>query len=170
MPANIFSQIIMTRKTELLEIDDDESDMLHSILSKLPKALDLENLIHRTRTLFERYPPERLPNQTWRQVSSNSVLKTTRNPQALAMQSLQEGEHLFAKHAAEIRMHDALVGTQKRIQALASRYRRPARWTGAAILIAVLAWCMREDSAAIVFRLLGRARNTAWGVVRAFAP
>lgn len=160
----------MTRKTELLEIDEDESDILHSILQKLPKPLDIENLIRRTRTLFERYPPEQLPNRTWRQVSSNSVLKTTRDPQALAMQSLQEGEQFLAKHAAEIRRHDALVETKKRIQALAYRCRRPARWTGAAILIAVLALCMRGDNASMIFRLLGRARNTAWGVVRAFAP
>lgn len=160
----------MTRKKELLEIDHDEPDMLHFILSKLPKPLDLENLIHRTRTLFERFPPEQLPTRAWRRVSSNSVLKTTRNPQALAMQSLRDGEQFFEKHAAEIRRHDALVGTRKRIQALAYRYRGPAKLTGAAVLIAVLALCMRGDNAAMVFRLLGRARNTAWGVIRAFAP
>lgn len=168
--ANIFSQIIMTRKKELLEIDYDEPEMLHSILSKLPKPLELENLIHGTRTLFGRYPPERLPNGAWRRVSSNSVLKTTPNPQALSMQSLREGEQLFEKHATEIRRYDALVSARKRIGALAYRYRRPARWTGAAVLIAVLALCMRGDSAGIVFRSLGRVHNTAWGLFKPLAP
>lgn len=170
MPVYLFATIVMTRKKELLEIDHDEPEMLHSILSKLPKPLELENLIHGTRTLFGRYPPERLPNGAWRRVSSNSVLKTTPNPQALSMQSLREGEQLFEKHATEIRRYDALVSARKRIGALAYRYRRPARWTGAAVLIAVLALCMRGDSAGIVFRSLGRVHNTAWGLFKPLAP
>lgn len=129
----------MSRKNELLEIDHDEPEMLHSILSKLPKPLDLEGLIRSTRDLFKRYPPEHLPNRVWRRVSSHSVLKTTRDSHALATQTLQDGERLFQKQAAEIRRQDALKYAKQRVQALAYRYRRPVQWTGAAILVAALA-------------------------------
>lgn len=129
----------MSRKDELLEIDHDEPEMLHSILSKLPKPLDLEGLIQKARTLFKQYPPEHLPNRVWWSVSSSSVLKTTRNLHTLATQSLQDGERLFQKQAAEIRRQDAYKHAKQRTQALAYRYRRPVRWTGAAILVALLA-------------------------------
>lgn len=137
--ANVCGKIVMSRKPELLEIDQDEPEMLHSVLSKLPKPLDLEGLIRRTRALFRSHPPERLPNRIWRTVSSNSVLKTTRDPHALAAQTLQDGERLFQKQSAEIRRQDAVRYAKQRIQALAHRYRRPAQWTGAAILVAMLA-------------------------------
>lgn len=137
--ANTRIKIVMSRKKELLEIDHDEPEMLHSILSKLPKPLDLEGLIQKARTLFKKYPPEQLPNRVWRSISSNSVLKTTRNPHSLATQTLQDGKRLFQKQAAEIQRQDAYKYAKQRVQALAYRYRRPARWTGAAILVAVLA-------------------------------
>lgn len=129
----------MSRKKELLEIDHDEPEMLHSILSKLPKPLDLEGLIRSTRALFRKYPPELLPNRVWRTVSPNSVLKTTRDPHVLAAQTLQDGERLFKKQSAEIQRQDAVKYAKQRIQALARRHRRLAQWTGAAILVAVLA-------------------------------
>ena len=145
--------------------------MLHSILSKLPKPLDLEGLISKTRTLFTRYPPERLPNRAWSRVSSYSVLKTTRNPQALAAQTLAEGEQLYEKHAAEIRRHDMLVKVQQRTYALARKYRRPARWTGAAIAVAVVALYMRRaDGAVRIVEMLGRLGDTAWRFVGSLAP
>ncbi|CZT19921.1 related to GTPase-activating protein gyp10 [Ramularia collo-cygni] len=139
LPVYLFATIVMSRKDELLEIDHDEPEMLHSILSKLPKPLNLEGLIRSARDLFAQFRPEQLPNRVWWSVSSHSVLKTTRDARALATQDLQDGERHFAKHAAEIQTRDALRYAKQRLQALAHRYRRPARWTGAAILVAVLA-------------------------------
>lgn len=165
----------MSRKKELLEIDHDEPEMLHSILSKLPKPLDLEGLIHRTQTLFTTYPPEQLPNRAWRRVSSYSVLKTTRDPQALSTQSLQEGEQLFAKQAAEIQRQDAVKQVRQRLQALAYQYRRPAKWTGTAILVAALALYLGRTTNGSVglgylTSLVRRLSHVAWDVARTFAP
>ncbi|KXT06702.1 hypothetical protein AC578_8531 [Pseudocercospora eumusae] len=167
--------IVMSRKKELLEIDHDEPEMLHSILSKLPKPLDLEGLIHRTQTLFTTHPPEQLPNRAWRRVSSYSVLKTTRDPHALSTQTLQEGEQLFAKQAAEIQRQDAVKQLRQRMQALAYQYRRPAKWTGTAILVAALALYLgrtTNTSVALGYltSLARRLGHVAWDVARTFAP
>ncbi|KAF2207617.1 hypothetical protein CERZMDRAFT_50779 [Cercospora zeae-maydis SCOH1-5] len=166
VPVYLFAAIVITRKKELLEIDHDEPEMLHSILSKLPKPLHLEALITKTRNLFETYPPERLPHRAWRRVSAYSVLKTTRDPQALAAQSLSEGEQLYEKHAAEIRRHDMLIQVQQRTYALARKYRRPAKWTGAAIAVAVLALYMRRaDGAVRLVEMLSQWGDTTWRFV-----
>lgn len=122
-----------------MEVDRDDPDMLHFILSKLPKPLDLDGLISRTDALYKGCPPERLPNQAWKQVSAYSVLKTARDPRKLVTQTLADGESLFARHASQIRRQEQLNRIQQRLQALARRYRRPARWAGAAILVAAMA-------------------------------
>lgn len=133
------AQIVISRKKELLEIDHDEPEMLHSILSKLPKPLDLEGLISRTQALFKQFPPERLPGRTWSRISTYSVLKTTRDGHALAKQTLKDGEELFRKQAAVVRRQEQFKAFHQRTSALAYRYRRPAGWTGAAVLVALLA-------------------------------
>lgn len=122
-----------------MEVDRDDADMLHFILSKLPKPLDLDGLIRKTAQLYKECPPERLPNRAWKQVSAYSVLKTARVPRRLVAQSLADGESLFAKHASEIRRQERLHRMQQRLQALARRYQRPARWAGAAIFVAAVA-------------------------------
>ncbi|KAL8934249.1 MAG: hypothetical protein Q9211_005330, partial [Gyalolechia sp. 1 TL-2023] len=73
-----FAVIILSRREELFEIPADEPEMLHSILSKLPKPLDLEALITQTTSLYMDFPPERLPFRSWARISPFSVLKTTR--------------------------------------------------------------------------------------------
>jgi TBC1 domain family member 20 len=130
----------MSRKKELLEIDADEPEMLHAILSKLPKPLDLEHLITRTAKVFRQYPPEKLPGGAWRQVSAYSVLKTTHDHPELAKQTLEDGEEMFKKHDAEIRRREDWERRQKRIRMLVRQYRGPATFTGAAFLFAILAY------------------------------
>lgn len=120
--------------------------MLHSILSKLPKPLDLEGLISRTVELFKKYPPSRLPGRSWARVSSNSVLKTTQNFQKLTQQSLEDGERYFKQEAAEIRRKDALLLRQRQLNALVRRYRRPATWMGGAIFVALMAFYLRSPT------------------------
>lgn len=121
--------------------------MLHAILSKLPKPLDLEGLIRRTIELREKYPPARLPGRVWKRISSSSVLKTTQDFDALLGQSLEDGERFFQQEAAEIARRDALKARQQQIQALAWRYRRPAALTGGAVLVAVLGILLRRFDA-----------------------
>ncbi|KAL4997334.1 rab-GTPase-TBC domain-containing protein [Aspergillus recurvatus] len=75
----LFVAIVLSRRKELLEIPEDEPEMLHFTLSKLPQPLDLEGLIAGAVQLFRDYPPESLSFGSWRKVSSYSVLKTTRD-------------------------------------------------------------------------------------------
>lgn len=131
--------MIISRKNELLEIEAEEPEMLHSILSKLPKPLDLEYLIRRTIELYQQHPPEKLPGRIWAHVSSSSVLKTTHDFHKLSQQSLQDGERWFDREATAIRRRDDLQAKKQRLKAIALRYRRPAAWTSAAVLVAIFA-------------------------------
>lgn len=121
--------------------------MLHSILSKLPKPLNLEKLIAQTVELFEKHPPSRLPGRAWAQVSSNSVLKTTQEFRRLCQQTLEDGEKFFEKEAAEIRRRDALMQRQRQLRSLIRKYRRPASWFSGAVLVAVMALYFRGSNA-----------------------
>lgn len=99
-------KVVLQRRDELFEIPDDEPEMLHSILSKLPKPLDLEGLIANALQLLEKYPPEKL--STWGQISSKSVLKTSRragpfkNKDKFKHPNLKQAERLLVHQAAEV--------------------------------------------------------------------
>ena len=133
-----FAVIVLSRRDELFEIPADEPEMLHSVLSKLPKPLDLEALISRTMTLFTEHPPERLPFRAWSKVSVFSVLKTTRG--SISKQNLRDGEDLFAKQAAQLKREEQL----QRIKAVVWKYRRPAGGIGLAVLVGVLSYWLRR--------------------------
>ncbi|KAF8249897.1 hypothetical protein K440DRAFT_620328 [Wilcoxina mikolae CBS 423.85] len=96
-PLYLFAQIVTERKEELFEIPDDEPEMLHSILSKLPKPLDLEGWIARAIQLLKEEPPEKLT--TWRRVSHLSVLKTSRKSETL---TLTAAEEIFRKQSRQL--------------------------------------------------------------------
>ena len=130
-----FAVIILSRKKELFEVPAEEPEMLHFLLSKLPKPLDLEGLIARTMVLFSEHPPERLPWRSWSRISGFSVLKTTRAP--LDRQSIKEGEELFAKQAAQI---DAAKRRERRLSLL-WQYRRSL---GVAVTAVVLSFWLRR--------------------------
>ena len=72
------SQIILSRRDTVFEIEPTDTDMLLHILSKLPQPIDLEALIAHSLRLYSQYPPQKLPHGSWRRISSNSVLKTCR--------------------------------------------------------------------------------------------
>lgn len=74
------------------------------------------------------------------------MLKTTRNPQSLAKQTLQDGEVFFERHAAEITAQELRQKQLQRARVLAKRYRRPALATGTAVLAALLALYLRKSS------------------------
>lgn len=133
-----FAIIVLSRRDELFEIPADEPEMLHSVLSKLPKPLDLEALISRTMTVFHDHPPEQLPLRAWSRISSFSVLKTTRY--SIQMQSLQEGEEAFEMQVLELKR------AKLREHALATlwKYRRPVGSVGLTIFIGVLSFWLRR--------------------------
>ncbi|WEW58360.1 GTPase-activating protein gyp8 [Emydomyces testavorans] len=97
----LFASVILSRRKELLEIPVDEPEMMHFTLSKLPQPLDLEMLISNTMELYKRNPPETLPFRAWRNISRNSVLKTSRDLALRATAS--EAEALFEKQTRELR-------------------------------------------------------------------
>ncbi|KAL4911286.1 hypothetical protein BDW74DRAFT_142710 [Aspergillus multicolor] len=97
----LFVAIVLSRRKELLEIPEDEPEMLHFTLSKLPQPLDLEGLISRAVQLYRDHPPETLPFGAWRKLSSCSVLKTTRDD--LRTQSTSRAVELFQKQTNQLR-------------------------------------------------------------------
>ena len=142
LPIYLFAAVVLSRKSEILDWPSDEDELLLPILSKLPKDLDFDSLIRQTTSLFQKHPPNRLPGRTWSRVSSSSVLKTTRDFRALCSQTLQDGERFLANEKIEIRRREIWQARQ----ALLWQYRRPAAWTGTAMLTVVLAVYLRGNS------------------------
>ncbi|KAI1330849.1 rab-GTPase-TBC domain-containing protein [Xylariaceae sp. FL0255] len=118
----VFTQIVVRRRDELLA--HDEPDMLHFFLSKLPPDLDLDAVIADAAQLLKTYPPDSL--RAWRGILGASVLKTTRDPKALAGQSLLDGRAFFERQAAE------LVWAERREKVLHVAY------TNRALLLTIL--------------------------------
>lgn len=138
LPIYFYAAIILDREKELLEVPEDEPEMLHFTLSKLPQNLDIENLIVLTRDMMENYPPEKLPS--WRWVSSNSVLKTTRDPATLARQSIDYGEQLFQQQAKALNRQQMIEHLYKTARLRLWTYRRPAMYAAAVAVGALAVW------------------------------
>lgn len=136
----MFAQIVLRRSDELFETPADEPEMLHSILSKLPKPLDLETLIMNTVKLIETHPPGSL--RTWTSISQYSVLKTSRYPDQTATQTLEDGEIFFKKQVRELQWAEQ----RHRVLATIWEYRRPAGTIGLAVLVGVLSIWLRKSS------------------------
>lgn len=147
------------RKEELFEVPPDEPEMLHSILSKLPKPLNLEQLISQTVTLFEQHPPETLGS--WRGTSRYSTLRTARSAEQAANQSLSEGAALFENHARQLE-RDKL---RQKMLSEAWKYRRPAATAGLAICVGILSWWLRRSSGGMldsIFHHLFQRSGKIW--------
>ncbi|KAF2805094.1 uncharacterized protein BDZ99DRAFT_424309 [Mytilinidion resinicola] len=145
IPVYFFAVVVLARKDELLEIPPDEPEMLHSILCKLPKPLDLELLISNTTSLFDRHPPKSLSYRAWSRVSSYSVLKTTQIPSSVAKQTLEEGNTLFSKQEVEMRRAKAIQKAVNNVKRQAWLYRRPAGAFGLAVAVGLVAWWLGKS-------------------------
>lgn len=131
--------------------------MLHSVLSKLPKPLNLEKLISDTMDLFHRHPPPSLPGGAWHRVSGYSVLKTTHDPDQLSKQTLADGERFFAKQVSQLRRAELFI----KIQSQLWKHRRPVRGVSIALLVGLLSiWLARGSSVAVV--------HSWWQYIRAW--
>lgn len=137
----MFAQIVLNRREELFDTPSDESDILGSILSKLPQPLNLEALITDAVRLIERYPPETLKG--WRgSISDSSVLKTARSTSQCAGQSMEVGRLFFDQQVLEWQRAER----RKMVLAVMWKYRRPAGTVGLAVAFGVLAFWMRRHS------------------------
>lgn len=140
----MFSQIILQRTDELFETPSDEPEMLHSILSKLPKPLDLEKLVAETVTLYKDHPPETL--RRWRAISRSSVLKTTLGVDRAVSQTIEDGHMYFMRQVEEIKWAER----KKEVFVTLWKYRRPAGMVGMAVLVGVLAFWLRKRPAGVL--------------------
>ena len=162
-PIYLFASIILLRRDELLAIDGrEEPEVLQFTLQKLPQPLDLEDLIVRTVQLKDQHPPEKLPFGTWRKVSRNSVLKTTRDVNALQSQTLKDGEELFEKQARELKRQQAIERIVKTVRKAAWRYRRSAAFLSLTIVVAGVAWWLGRGQSRDQTFLTGIFRLRFW--------
>lgn len=148
-----FAVIVLSRREELFEIPADEPEMLHSVLSKLPKPLNLEALISETLTLFYNYPPEQLPARAWTKIPYCSVLKTTRG--SARTQTLKDGEILFEMQTLQLRRQELLKEAMIRIW----KYRRSIGGTGLAVVVGLISFWLRKR---------GLEGNIGFGIRRLF--
>lgn len=135
----MFAAIVLNRKEELFETEADEPEMLHSILSKLPKPLNFEKLIDDTAQLMDDHPPETL--RGWSSISKHSVLKTARWPLQVYKQTMEDGEKYFSKQVKELEREEMKKKVLKQIW----DNRRPALALGGAVLVALLAYQARKS-------------------------
>ena len=136
-----FAVVVLSRREELFDIPADEPEMLHSVLSKLPKPLDLEALIASTMSLYTDFPPEKYLFWSWVRVSPYSVLKTTRG-RSFRQQSLSDGADLFEKQVSQLRREQML----EQAKATLWKYRRPAGRAVLAIFVGVMAFWLRKNN------------------------
>ena len=142
VPVYFFAIIIRSRKDELLEVEEDEPEMLHSILSKLPKPLDLEDLIEQTIMLHTQNPPNTLPGLFWHRIDSDSVLKTTQPDKKVQAQTIDQGRRWFRSQQMTLKRRQ----TTSMISQAIWRYRRPVGSVGIAFTIAVIAILLRRET------------------------
>lgn len=125
--------------------------MLHFTLSKLPQPLNLEALILQTTNLYARHPPYTLPHRAWKRISSYSVLKTTHKRAELAKQTLEDGERLFARQAAQMRMDEIRQKLIKEVRTRAWMYRRPIFFSITVAVGLLALWLGKETNLASVY-------------------
>lgn len=140
----LFARIVLGRRAELFETPPSEPDMLHSILSKLPRPLDLDALVADAARLLARHPPHALGPAWHRGIEPHSVLKTARSTRDCAGQSEAVGAYFFAQHVLDLER----AARRERLLRAVWQYRRPAGAVGLAVLVGVLAYWMRRSAVA----------------------
>nr|XP_036575754.1 GTPase-activating protein gyp10 [Colletotrichum truncatum]KAF6782378.1 GTPase-activating protein gyp10 [Colletotrichum truncatum] len=129
----MFAQIVLDRRGELFDNDEDDPSMLHLILSKVPQTMDIEALISNTAALYERYPPDTLP--AWRSISKASSLKTARSVELCVKQTMDDGHVYFQKQLAELRS----LERRQKIMRVIWAYRKGAITVGFAAVVSLVA-------------------------------
>ena len=103
MPLYFFAAVVLSRREELLEIEKEDEDILHVMLSKLPQPFDIEFHIARSIELYERLPPGSLGSWEWWRISSSSVLKSSATLSDMQRLTLEDGRRYFALQEKELR-------------------------------------------------------------------
>lgn len=103
MPLYFFAAVVLSRRDELLEIEKEDEDILHVMLSRLPEPFNIEFHIARAIELYERLPPQSLDSWEWWCISSSSVLKTTSTLTGIRRLCIEDGERYFFQQEKEVR-------------------------------------------------------------------
>ncbi|CAG8925683.1 unnamed protein product [Penicillium salamii] len=151
----LFAAMILSRKNELLEIPEDEPEMLHFTLSKLPNPLDLDGHILRATQLFEDHPPESLPLRAWEHIPWCSVLKTSRD--RYRGTSVEDAVYLFNKQSQQIRNEER----KKQALGFLWKHRRSVGSIALAILVGTASFYIRRKGLdASIWSYVGRIQKT----------
>ncbi|CAG8261622.1 unnamed protein product [Penicillium salamii] len=151
----LFAAMILSRKKELLEIPEDEPEMLHFTLSKLPNPLDLDGHILRATQLFEDHPPESLPLRAWKHIPWCSVLKTSRD--RYRGTSVEDAVYLFNKQSQQIRNEER----KKQAIGFLWKHRRSVGSIALAILVGTASFYIRRKGLdASIWSYVGRIQKT----------
>lgn len=140
----VYTQIIINKRDDILEIDD--MDMLRLFLSKIPTSMDLDALVTDAMGLYNLHPPETL--QRWRRISPSSVLKTIRHVEDCRQQTLEEGHAYFEQQAKELRWDDFKKQVRRTIRWTMWKYRRPATLGTAALAVGILSLYIARNPSA----------------------
>lgn len=141
MPIYLFAAVVLSRREELLEIEQEDEDVLFAMLGKLPQPFDVEFHIAHTLELYERLPPASLGSWEWWRISSSSVLKTSANVSDLHRLTLEDGEKLFMQQEKDVRRQQALRKANQNIWYIRRRvwfYRRYG-YFGLTVMVAAYA-------------------------------
>jgi TBC1 domain family member 20 len=154
MSLYLFAAVTISRRSELLEMPADESDMLTFVISKLPQNFDIDARIRDALALFQKHPPQTLPGFVWWRLSQYSVLKTSRN--IAEPQRLEDAEDLCRKQIRQLRSRELL---EKRALVL-YRYRRPAASITAMLMVGVLAvWLRKSGHDRLIWAVVAKASS-----------
>ena len=159
MSIYLFAAMVISRRKELLEID--EPDMLHFQLTRLPQPLDLQSYINKALTLFDTHPPERLPGLVWWRLPSSSVLKTSRC--LTSRQSLEDAEVIFKLQAKQLQREKIRQDLQRKASILLKKNKRPVVSITAALFVGCIAfWMRRTGNDQMMMSVLVNLARSTW--------
>jgi len=138
MSIYLFATITISRRSELLELEPDESDILTYMIAKLPQNLDIDTLAADSVKLFRSHPPESLRGFLWWRLSSYSVLKTSRDIRQ--PQTLEAAEILGHKQIQQLRSEELMRKRARQIL----KYRKPLTSLTAALVVVAISMYLRR--------------------------
>ncbi|KIW73317.1 hypothetical protein PV04_01448 [Phialophora macrospora] len=139
MSIYLFAAVTISRRSELLEMPPEESDMLTFVISKLPQTFDIDARIQDALALFRDHPPQTLPGFVWWRLSQYSVLKTSRRIDKPP--SLEEAERFCQKQIDQLHRQELM---EKRALML-YKYRKPATSLAAMLMVGSFAVWLRRN-------------------------
>ncbi|EXJ61471.1 uncharacterized protein A1O5_11787 [Cladophialophora psammophila CBS 110553] len=152
MSIYLFAAVTISRRSELLEMPADQSDILTFVISKLPQTFDIDARIQDAVALFRHHPPQSLPGFIWWRLSRYSVLKTSRS--VTQPQSLDEAKIFCHKQIQQLHSHELM----RKRALLLYKHRKSAASVTAVLLVGVLSiWLRKTGHDRILWSIMSTA-------------